>query len=57
MSWFIEMLSSGKHRGTRHKDHNSAVKSSQLNWTGQYKKCEQYNFKLTPVYILHSTVL
>ena len=25
---------------------NRAVKSSSLNWTGQFKKCVQYNFNL-----------
>ena len=38
----------GKLRGTRRKGRK--VKSSQLNRTGQYKKCLQYDFKLTQVY-------
>ena len=37
--------------GKRHKGRNSAVQSSLLSWAGQYKKCVQYNFKFTPVYI------
>ena len=40
----------GNPRGTRHKDRNCAVKSSHLSWTGQYKKCVQYNFKVTSDY-------
>ena len=39
-----------KLRGTQHKGRNSAVQSSQLSWTGQYKKCVQYNLKSTVVY-------
>ena len=39
----------GKLRGTRHKGRNSAVKSNQLSFAGQYKKFVQYNFKLTLV--------
>ena len=40
----------GKLRGTPHKGRNSAVKSSQLSWAGQHKKCVQYDFKFTSVY-------
>ena len=29
------------------KGRNSAVQSIHLRWTGQYKKCVQYNFKCT----------
>ena len=32
---------------TRRKGRNSTVKSCQLSWAGQYKKCIQYNFKFT----------
>ena len=28
----------------------SAVQSSQSRWTGQYKKCVQYNFKFTSIF-------
>ena len=42
-----------KHRETRHKGRNSAVKSSQLNWAGQYKKWVQYDFK----FLLQSIVM
>ena len=38
-----------KLRGTQHKGRNSAVKSSQLSWAGQYKKFVQYDFKFTSV--------
>ena len=37
-------------RDTQYKGRNSAVKSSQLSWTGQYKMGVQYDFKFTPVY-------
>ena len=37
-----------KLRGTRRKGRYSAVKSSQFIWSGQYKKCVQYDFKFTP---------
>ena len=40
----------GKLGGTRHKGRNSAVKSIQSSWTGQYEKCVQYDFKFTSVY-------
>ena len=40
----------GKLRGTQRKGRYSAVKSSQLSWAGQYKKCLQYNFKFTSDY-------
>ena len=33
-----------------HKGQNSAVKSSQLSWAGQYKKWVQYDFKFTLEY-------
>ena len=36
----------GKLRGAQHKGRHSVVKSSQLSWAGQYKKCVQYDFKL-----------
>ena len=39
-----------KLRETRLKGRNSAVKSSQLSWAGQYKMCVQYDFKFTSVY-------
>ena len=39
----------GKLRGTRYKDQNSAVQSSQPSWTGHYKQCVKYDFKLTLV--------
>ena len=34
-----------------------AVQSSQLSWTGQYKKCVQYDFKFTPVCLQWSILL
>ena len=40
----------GKLRGTRQKGRKIAVKSSQLGWEEQYRKCVQYNIKFTPVY-------
>ena len=36
-----------KLRGPRRKGRNSAVKSSQPSWAGQYKKCVQYDVKFT----------
>ena len=36
----------GKLRGTQRKGRYSAVKSSQLSWAGQYKKCVQYDSSL-----------
>ena len=39
-----------KLRRTRRKGRNSAVKSSQLSWAGQNKKCVEYDFKFTSVY-------
>ena len=44
------LVKKGKLRETRHKGINSAVQSSQLNWTGQYKKSVQDKFKFTLVY-------
>ena len=41
----------GKLKGTWFKGRNSTVKSSKLSWTGQYKKCVQYDFKFTSVKI------
>ena len=41
----------GKHRGTWHKGQNSLVKSSEPSWAGKFKKCVQYDFKFTPVYV------
>ena len=35
---------------TQRKGRYSAVKSSQLSWAGQYKKCVQYDFKFTSEY-------
>ena len=43
-----------KFRGTRRKGRYSAEKSSQLYWTGQYKKCVQYVIKFTSVYSVWS---
>ena len=40
----------GKQWGTLHKGRNSVVKSSQLSWGEQYKKCVQYDFKFTSDY-------
>ena len=37
----------------RHKGRISAVQSRQSKWTGQYKKCVQYDFKFTSIYTLH----
>ena len=34
----------------QHKGRYSAVKSSQLSWARQYKKCVQYNLQYTPEY-------
>ena len=42
--------SMGKLRGLQHKGWISAVQSSQSRWTGLYKKCVQYNFKITSIY-------
>ena len=39
-----------KPRGTQRKGRYSAVKSSQLSWAGQYKKCVQYDLKFTSEY-------
>ena len=40
----------GELRKIWHKGLISAVKSSQLSWAGQYKKCVQYDFKFTLEY-------
>ena len=40
----------GKLRRTRYKGRNSTVHSIQLTWTGQYKKCVQYDFRFTSIY-------
>ena len=40
-----------KLRGTQRKGRYSAVMSSQLSWTGQYKNCVQYDFKFTSEYV------
>ena len=37
----------GELREKRPKSRNSALKTSQLSWAGQYKKCVQYDFKFT----------
>ena len=39
-----------KLRGLRHKGRISAAQSSQSRWTGQYKKCVQYDFKFTSIH-------
>ena len=39
----------GKLRGACLKSRNSAVQSTDLSWTGQYKTCVQYDYKFTPV--------
>ena len=36
---------------TQRKGRYGAVKSSQLSWTGQYKKCVQYYFQFTLEYV------
>ena len=41
----------GKLRETRHKGRNSTVNQCQHFRAGQYKKCVQYDFKFTPVYL------
>ena len=40
----------GKLRGLRHKGRISAAQSSYSKWTGQYKKCVQYDLKFTSIY-------
>ena len=37
-------------RVRQRKGRNSAVKSSQLSWAGQYNKCVQYDFQYTSEY-------
>ena len=44
-------------KGIGRKSRYSAVKSSQLSWSGQYKKCAQYNFKFTSVYSVGRKIL
>ena len=39
-----------KLRGKKRKGRYSEVKSSQLSWAGQYKKCVQYDFKFSSEY-------
>ena len=39
-----------KLRGTQCKGRNSVVKSSQVSWAGQYKKCVQHDFKFSSEY-------
>ena len=52
ISLHFGLYKESKLRGTQRKSLciQHAVKSSQLIWTGQYKKCVQYNFKFPPVY-------
>ena len=47
---YFGVYKQSKLRGTQRKSRYNVVKSSQLSWAGQYKKCVQYDFKFTSEY-------